>query len=55
LLGLLGQGYTPRESVLLGVFLHGRSADLRVKASSEESLIASEIADFLGEAFASIK
>lgn len=55
LLGLLGQGYTPREAVLLGVFLHGRSADLRVKASSEESLIASEIADFLGEAFASIK
>jgi NAD(P)H-hydrate epimerase len=55
LLGLLCQGYSPREAALLGVFLHGRSADLRVETSSEESLVASEIADYLGEAFASIK
>ncbi len=55
LLGLLCQGYLPREAALLGVFLHGRSADLRVETTSEESLIASEIADYLGEAFASIK
>ena len=55
LLGLLGQGYTSREAALLGVFLHGRSADLRVAATSEESLIASEIADYLGDAFASLK
>jgi NAD(P)H-hydrate epimerase len=55
LLGLLCQGYTPREAALLGVFLHGRSADLRVECSSEESLIASEIADYLGDAFASLK
>lgn len=55
LLGLLCQGYTPREAALLGVFLHGRSADLCVETSSEESLIASEIADFLGKAFASLK
>ena len=55
LLGLLSQGYSPRESALLGVFLHGRSADLRVASTSEESLIASEIADYLGDAFASLK
>lgn len=55
LLGLLCQGYTPREAALLGVFLHGRSADLRVESSSEESLIAGEIADYLGDAFASLK
>jgi NAD(P)H-hydrate epimerase len=55
LLGLLSQGYTPREAALLGVFLHGRSADLRVATTSEESLIASEIADYLGDAFASLK
>ncbi|HEY5510394.1 MAG TPA: NAD(P)H-hydrate dehydratase [Prolixibacteraceae bacterium] len=54
-LGLLCQGYTPHEAALLGVFLHGRSADLRVSSSSEESLIASEIADYLGNAFASLK
>ncbi len=55
LLGLLCQGYTPSEAAILGVFLHGRSADLRVAASSEESLLAGEIADHMGEAFASLK
>lgn len=55
LLGLLCQGYTPREATLLGVFLHGRSADMRVASSSEESLLAGEIADYLGDAFASLK
>ena len=55
LLGLLCQGYTPRETALLGVFLHGLSADLRVKSSSEESLIAGEIADYLGDAFSALK
>ncbi|MCL6103538.1 MAG: NAD(P)H-hydrate dehydratase [Bacteroidetes bacterium] len=55
LLGLLCQGYSPREAALLGVYLHGKSADLRVGSSSEESLIAGEIADYLGDAFASLK
>ena len=55
LLGLLCQGYTPKEAALLGVFLHGRSADLRVQSTSQESLLASEIADYLGDAFASLK
>ena len=55
LLGLLCQGYTPKEAALLGVFLHGRSADLRVASTSEESLLAGEIADYLGDAFASLK
>lgn len=55
LLGLLCQGYSVREAALLGVFLHGRSADLVVEAGSEESLVASEIADNLGNAFASLR
>ena len=55
LLGLLCQGYTPREAALLGVFLHGLSADLRVKSTSEESLLSSEIADYLGNAFSVLK
>ena len=55
LLGLICQGYQPAEAARLGVFLHGRSADIRVSYSSEESLIASEIADYLGDAFASLK
>jgi ADP-dependent NAD(P)H-hydrate dehydratase / NAD(P)H-hydrate epimerase len=55
LLGLLCQGYTAGEAALLGVFLHGRSADLRVESSSAEALLAGEIADHLGDAFASLK
>ncbi len=55
LLGLLCQGYTAKEATLLGVFLHGRSADLRARSTSEESLLAGEIADYLGDAFASLK
>jgi NAD(P)H-hydrate epimerase len=55
ILGLLCQGYTSGDAAKLGVFLHGRSADLIVNDSSQESLIASEIADYLGNAFASLK
>ena len=52
LTGLLAQGYSPRESALLGVYLHGLSGDLSVAESSQESLTAGDIADQLGNAFA---
>ena len=55
ILGLLCQGYTSGDAAKLGVFLHGRSADLIVNDSSQESLIASDIADYLGNAYASLK
>ncbi|MEI6274388.1 MAG: NAD(P)H-hydrate dehydratase [Prolixibacteraceae bacterium] len=55
LLGLLCQGYPAQEAAVLGVYLHGLSADLRVKMTSEESLISSEIADYLGDAFSALK
>lgn len=55
LLGLLSQGYSPADAARLGVFLHGRAADLKVNGSSQESLLSSEIADQMGEAFASLK
>jgi len=55
ILSLLGQGYPPSSSALLGVYLHGLAADLVVEASSEESLIASDIIDSLGLAFQYLK
>ncbi len=55
LTGLLAQGYSPRESALLGVYLHGLSGDLSVAESSQESLTAGDIADQLGNAFAFIQ
>ena len=53
--GLLAQGYLPREAALLGVYLHGLSGDLSLVDSSEEALLAGDIADHLGAAFALLK
>ena len=54
LTGLLAQGYTPLETCLLGVYLHGLSADLLLSSTSMESLLAGDIADNLGKAFATL-
>ena len=57
LTGLLAQGYTPEDAAILGVYLHSISGDLSVSDSgiSEESLLASDIADGLGLAFGLLK
>jgi NAD(P)H-hydrate epimerase len=55
ILSLLGQGYTPRDAAILGVYLHGLAGDLASEASSEESLIAGDIIESLGFAFQYIK
>ncbi|MFC2116030.1 NAD(P)H-hydrate dehydratase [Bacteroidota bacterium] len=55
ILSLLGQGYSPAESALLGVYLHGLAGDLAVETSSEESLIAGDIIESLGFAFQYLK
>lgn len=51
LLGLLAQGYSSRETALLGVYVHGLAADLALRNQSHESLIASDIISYLGKAF----
>lgn len=55
LTGLLAQGYTSLETCLLGVYIHGLSADLLLASASMESLLAGDIADNLGQAFNSLK
>ena len=51
LTGLLAQGYSSLEASLLGVYLHGRSADIATGSEeSKESFIASDILKFLGRA-----
>ncbi|GEO11130.1 NAD(P)H-hydrate dehydratase [Segetibacter aerophilus] len=54
LTGLLAQGYSAKESCLLGMFLHGLSADIAVKTTSQEALVAGDITEYLGKAFLSI-
>ncbi|KXX66987.1 bifunctional ADP-dependent NAD(P)H-hydrate dehydratase/NAD(P)H-hydrate epimerase [Flammeovirga sp. SJP92] len=51
---LLSQKYTPKEAALLGVFLHGKAADIAVQDRGYESLITSDVIDCLGKAFISL-
>ncbi|WP_430897062.1 MULTISPECIES: NAD(P)H-hydrate dehydratase [unclassified Paraflavitalea] len=52
LLGLLSQpSYQPFEAAILGVYLHGKAADLALESQSQESLIASDLANYIGKAF----
>ena len=41
--GLLAQGYSAFNAVLLGVYVHGMAGDIAVKSSSQQSLIASDL------------
>ena len=51
ILSLLAQGYSPIDAACLSVFLHGKAGDLSLKRNSKESLIASDIINYLGEVF----
>ena len=55
LTGLLAQGYSNKDACILGIYLHGLSGDIAAKKLSQESMIASDIIDSLGEAFISIQ
>lgn len=53
--GLLGQGYTPYQACLLGVYLHGLAGDLAAANLSQEAMIAGDIILHLGQAFRKLK
>jgi NAD(P)H-hydrate epimerase len=55
LTSLLSQGYSPQESSLIGVFIHGFAGDIACRCLSEEGLIASDIIDYLPNAFKKIQ
>lgn len=48
---LLAQGYSSEDSAILGVALHAKAGDLYLENNSTESLIASDIIEYLGKAF----
>ena len=52
---LLAQGYSPLQSSLMGVYLHGLSADFALQNISEESMMASDIIEHISSAFQSLK
>ena len=53
--GLLARGYQQREACILGVYLHGLAGDLAARELGEESLIASDIIQYLPKAFLKVK
>jgi NAD(P)H-hydrate epimerase len=55
LTALLAQNYSPAAATLLGVYLHGLTADLAVRSLSEEALAARDLVNFLPQAFRELK
>ncbi|MFD0861395.1 NAD(P)H-hydrate dehydratase [Sungkyunkwania multivorans] len=49
--GLISQGYDPLQAAVFGVYLHGRAADIAVNDTSYQGLLASDIIDYIGDAF----
>lgn len=47
----LAQGYEPKEAAVLGVFIHGLAGDKAANCLGQYSLIASDIIQYLPEAF----
>jgi NAD(P)H-hydrate epimerase len=55
LTGLLAQGYSFDKAAILGVYLHGLAGDLAIHELDMNSLIASDLIDFLPKAFKSLQ
>lgn len=53
--GLLAQSYTPIEASILGVYLHGLSADIAFPETGHQSFIASTIIKYLGKTYLNIE
>jgi ADP-dependent NAD(P)H-hydrate dehydratase len=51
----LAQGYQPIEAALLGVYLHGLTADIALPETGYQSFIASDIIRYIGKAFLSLE
>lgn len=49
--GLLAQKYEPINAAIVGVYLHGLTADIAVPETGYQSFIASDIINYLGKAF----
>lgn len=53
--GLLARGYRAPQAALIGVHIHGAAADLAIKKSSMESILATDVIDKLGKTFLKIE
>lgn len=55
LTSLLAQGYSQKETCLLGVFLHGQAGDLAKQYLGETSMLAGDLIRYLPQAFISLQ
>ena len=55
ILSLLAQNYYPKIAAIMGVFLHGLAGDIAADKNGMEAMIASDIINFLGEAYENLK
>lgn len=53
--GLIAQQYTALDAAIIGVFTHGRAADLYFLKKDYNSLLASDVIEFLGDVKESIE
>jgi ADP-dependent NAD(P)H-hydrate dehydratase len=53
--GLLAQSYTPLDAAMLGIYLHGLTADIALPETGTQTFIASDIIKYLGKAFLSLE
>lgn len=53
--GLLSQNYSAAEASILGVYLHGKAADLAAENIGHESLLISDVIDQFGQAYIQIQ
>lgn len=55
ILALLAQKYSVKDACLLGVYLHGLAGDIAAKQLGEHSVVATDIINFLPNAFMQLK
>jgi len=51
---LVAQGYSSRNAMLLGVYIHGLAGDFAAAALSQEAMTAEDIPAYLGRTFLSL-
>ncbi len=54
ILSLLAQGYSPEDAAVIGVYLHGLAGDIAAGFNGQDALIASDIINFIPEAYLSL-
>ena len=49
--GLLARGYKQADACMLGMYLHGLSGDIAAQSLGVESVVASDLINYLPQAF----